>query len=249
MKITKSTILTVIGILIAKIVISQPFEDKGKEITKLAIEANQGFISSKVTIKSISTDNQGHKKESLMTQKVIEVSENGSKILIHFSAPKDLKGTATLIFSYKNKVDDQWLYLAATKRIKRIPTSNISSPFMGSEFAYEDFSVNELKKYSYKFLKKYKLNEDEIFMVELYPVDSHSGYMKKVVHFNANYNYRTEKIEFYDRKEDPLKTLTYHNYKRYLDKYWRADTLSMKNSQTGNKTLLIFEDYVFSIWL
>ncbi|MDB2598913.1 outer membrane lipoprotein-sorting protein [Paracoccaceae bacterium] len=57
--------------------------------------------------------------------------------------------------------------------------------------------------------------------------------------------YRLQKIEFYDRKNSLLKTLSYADYNKFLGKYWRADTLSMENHQTGKKTQLQFSDWAF----
>ena len=53
-----------------------------------------------------------------------------------FDSPKDVKGTATLTFTHKLDPDDQWLYLPALKRVKRITSDNRSGSFVGSEFAY-----------------------------------------------------------------------------------------------------------------
>jgi len=58
----------------------------------------------------------------------------------------DVKGTVVLTFSHGLKPDEQWIYLPALKRVKRISSSNKSGPFMGSEFAYEDIGSWEVKK-------------------------------------------------------------------------------------------------------
>ena len=62
-------------------------------------------------------------------------------------------------------------------------------------------------------------------------------------------HYRVLKIDFYDRKNDLLKTLTYHGYKQYLDKFWRAAKMSMVNHQTGKSTDLMWENYEFATGL
>ncbi|MEM6543118.1 MAG: outer membrane lipoprotein-sorting protein, partial [Bacteroidota bacterium] len=59
--------------------------------------------------------------------------------------------------------------------------------------------------------------------------------------------YRLEKIEFYDRKNALLKTLSYSNYKLYKNKFWRAGKLHMVNHQSNKETLLEFSDYNFEV--
>ena len=71
----------------------------------------------------------------------------------------------------KSRLDDQWLYLPALKRVKRIASSNKAGPFMGSEFSYEDISSKEVEKYTYNFLRDEELNGLDCFVVEYDPVD------------------------------------------------------------------------------
>ena len=53
------------------------------------------------------------------------------------------------------------------------------------------------------------------------------------------------KIEFYDRKNALLKTLTNHEYQQYLGQYWRPDRMEMINHQTGKETTLKWQNYSF----
>ena len=115
---------------------------------------------------------------------------------------------------------------------------------MGSEFAFEDLSSQEVEKYTYKYIEE----KDGNHLIERYPLDPKSGYTKQLVYWNAE-NFRIEKTDFYDRKGALLKTLVYSGYQLYLDKHWRADVLQMENYLSGKKTTLIFEDYAFKLGL
>ena len=119
---------------------------------------------------------------------------------------------------------------------------------MGSEFAYEDISSQEIEKYAYKYIKDENLNGIDCFVVERYPAYKHSGYTKQVAWVNKQ-EYRAEKIVFYDRKNSLLKTLNYSAYKQYLNKFWRADKMHMVNHQTGKSTLLSWRNYQFKTGL
>jgi hypothetical protein len=61
--------------------------------------------------------------------------------------------------------------------------------------------------------------------------------------------YVAEKIEFYDRKNDLLKTLVNKDYQQYLEQYWRPNEMLMENHQTGKSTLLSWENYKFKTGL
>ena len=116
---------------------------------------------------------------------------------------------------------------------------------MGSEFAYEDISSQEVEKYTYKWIRDEVHDGNECFVVERYPVDKkNSGYTRLVSWIDKN-RYCGMKTEFYDRKNSLLKTLTAKGYKQYLDRYWRPDRADMINHQTGKSTRLNWSNYKF----
>jgi len=115
---------------------------------------------------------------------------------------------------------------------------------MGSEFAYEDLASQEVEKYTYKYIRDEDHNGVACFVMERYPAYEHSGYTKQLAWINKD-RYVAEKIEFYDRKNDLLKTLTNSGYKQYLDQYWRPEVMLMENHQTGKSTVLTWQDYQF----
>lgn len=115
---------------------------------------------------------------------------------------------------------------------------------MGSEFAYEDLASQEVEKYTYRYIRDEELNGVACFVVERYPAYEHSGYTKQLAWINKD-RYVAEKIEFYDRKNDLLKTLSNSGYKQYLDQYWRPEVMLMENHQTGKSTVLTWQDYQF----
>ncbi len=165
-----------------------------------------------------------------------------------FASPADIDGTALLSHAKILDPDDQWLFLPALKRVKRISSVNKSGPFVGSEFAFEDFTALELNKFSYKYIREEACGALECGVVERYPRYEHSGYTKQVSWVDQR-DYQVRKVEFYDRRGDLLKTLTLEDYQQYEGKYWRAGTMSMVNHKTGKSTDLIYSDYTFKAGL
>jgi hypothetical protein len=237
----KKILLTIMAFSIIAIANAQSPEERGLEIAKAAEQADIGFLSSIVNLKMVLKNKNGQTSERNLTTKTLELNEDGDKSLIVFDSPKDVKGTATLTFTHKIGADDQWLFLPSIQRVKRISSNNKSGPFVGSEFAYEDLSSQEVEKYTYKFLKE----EGSLLVVEQDPVDPKSGYTRRIVTYNKDQGYRIEKVEFYDRKNSLLKTLIYSDYEVYKNKFWRASTLTMVNTQSNKETRLEFSNYNF----
>ncbi|WP_019615704.1 outer membrane lipoprotein-sorting protein [Psychromonas ossibalaenae] len=219
-------------------------EQQGLEISQQVKQHDTGWTDSSADMLMILHNAQGQKSIRELKIKTIEQLTDGDKSLTTFNKPRDVKGTAFLSFSHPVEADDQWLYLPALKRVKRISSRNKSGPFMGSQFAFEDLSSFEIEKYSYKYLGDEVINGLDSFKVEQYPVDPHSGYTRRIVWVDKE-AYRIQKIDFYDRKNTLLKTLTYTSYRQYLNQYWRADTLNMVNHQNGKSTELKWKNYTF----
>lgn len=227
---------------------AQTPEERGLEIAIEADTRNTGFGDTRTTMQMTLRNRNGDERTRQMRSSTLEVLDDGDMSLIVFDDPADVKGTALLTHSHKVDQDDQWLFLPALKRVKRISSSNKSGPFVGSEFAYEDLSSQEVEKYTYKYLRDESMDGREHFVIERYPVDRKSGYTRQVAWIDKE-EYRTWKVEFYDRKKSLLKTLTQQDFQQYLEKYWRAKKMDMVNHQTGKSTTLSFETYEFAIGL
>lgn len=219
-------------------------EDKGLAISKESKSRDLGWTDSQAEMKMVLKNQHGETSDRQMRIKSMEQENDGDKSLTIFDSPRDVQGTAFLSFSHPNANDEQWLYLPALKRVKRISSRNKSGSFMGSEFSFEDLTSFEIEKYNYKYLKDENLNGLDCFVVEQFPKDKYSGYKRRIVWIDKN-EYRIQKIDFYDRKNTLLKTLSFSDYKKYLDKFWRASELSMINHQSGKSTLLTWSNYQF----
>lgn len=221
---------------------------RGLEIAQEADQRDEGWGDSSTVMTMTLRNKQGQESTREMRSRALEVADDGDKGLIIFDHPKDVRGTALLTFSHKTGSDDQWLYLPALKRTKRIASNNKSGPFMGSEFAYEDLSSQEVEKYTYTYLRDETLDGTPTFVIERVPVDDNSGYTRQIVWMDSE-RYIPLKVEFYDRKQSHLKTLTMHEYEQYKDKHWRPLRLEMVNHQTGKSTTLAFSEYEFDLGL
>jgi outer membrane lipoprotein-sorting protein len=244
----KLFIAGMISLSMVNITQAETAEEKGLAIAKEVDIRDRGWNDSITEMKMVLRNQQGDESTRSLQLKSLEINGDGDKGFITFNSPRDVNGTALLSFSHIVKADDQWLYLPALKRVKRISSTNKSGPFMGSQFAYEDLTSFEVKKYEYKYLRDEKLNGIDTFLVENKPNYAYSGYTRQIVWVDKQ-RYIPIKIEYYDRKNDLLKTLRFNKYKQYLGKYWRALEQVMENHQNGKTTLLALNDYQFKTGL
>ena len=219
-------------------------EEAGMKIAQDARERDIGFGNFTAQQVMVLRNKQGQESRRQLRVQVLEVSDDGNRSLFVFDEPRDVQGTAFLIHAHREDADDQWLFLPALRRVKRISSANRSGSFMGSEFAYEDLTPQEVEKFTYKYLHDEPCGDSTCTVTERFPVDTKSGYSRQVVWRDQD-ELRVRKVEYYDRKDALLKTLTMENYAQHLDSYWRPAEMTMVNHLTGKSTVLTWTDYQF----
>ena len=148
--------------------------EKGYAIAQAVESRDNGWGDSQALMQMVLQNKRGDRSQRELRIQSLEVKGDGDKSLTVFDQPRDVKGTALLSFSHSVEPDQQWLYLPALKRVKRISSANKSGPFMGSEFAFEDLTSFELEKYDYEYLRDEFVNEQDCYVVKYFPKYEHS---------------------------------------------------------------------------
>lgn len=224
-------------------------DERGFEIAARSDRSDLGFGDSSVELQMILRNAAGQESTRTLRIATLEKPDEtvGDKSLVIFETPRDIEGTALLSHARILDPDDQWLYLPALKRVKRISSANKSGPFVGSEFAFEDLTSIELNKFDYTWLREEPCGDLVCDVLERLPRYDNSGYTRQLAWIDQT-DYQIRKVEFYDRRNDLLKVLElgdYHNY----DGVWRAHKLSMRNVQTRKQTDLVYSNYEFGAGL
>lgn len=226
-----------------------PEAQKGYDISARGDRSDNGFGDSKVEAQMFLRNAAGQQSTRDLSFTTLErENENvGDKSLVIFNSPRDVEGTALLSHAKILEPDNQWLFLPALKRVKRISSANKSGPFVGSEFAFEDFTTTELNKFTYQYIGEEDYDGLKTDVIERFPRYEKSGYTKQKAWIDQEI-FQTRKVEFYDRKGELLKTLILSDYREY-DGVWRSHKFSMKNHQTNKETDIVFGEYRFKTGL
>jgi len=210
------------------------------EIAQKADNVTDGFESSIAKTEMVLINASGQKSVRKLEMKTLE-GENGDKSISTFLTPADVKGTKTLTHEHVERDDDQWLYLPALKRVKRIASSNKSGSFMGSEFSYEDIGNQNYNKFTYgDKVEEVSLNGEACYKGVRIPKDKNSGYTKQLSWVTKD-KFLLKQVEYYDRKSELLKTATFSDY-RQIDGVWRVGKIEMKNHQNDKSTVLTWKE-------
>jgi len=196
-------------------------------------------------ITMVLTNKRGNTRKRQLEQfSKINTDDNRSTI-IKFLSPADIGGTGFLAIENKNRDDDQWLYLPAFKKTRRISGSNKSDYFVGSDITFEDLSREDLEDCDYSFLSQ----EVEIDGVKCYHIlalpktekkKKESGYGKRELFIRKD-NHVIIKANFYDAKNALIKEFVAEDIKQVGDK-WRAHKIEVTNIKNSHKTTLVYNE-------
>ncbi len=227
------TIFLFLGVAVAL------FAQTSLEVAKKSYEVVSGYGSSISQTTMILKNAEGVENTRKMEIKKLE-GEDGDKSLIIFLYPRDIKDTKLLSFEKIGEDDEQWLYLPALKRVKRISSSNKSGSFMASEFSYEDISSQNYNNYSYEGEAQKVTREGvEQFKIIRVPKDENSGYKKQIIYVDAQ-TYLAKSGEYYDKQGRLLKEVSFLEYEK-LEGIYRVKKMQMRNVQTNKSSLLIWD--------
>ncbi len=246
--ITSFTLAIAFGIAFTGPIAANTPAEQGFEIAARSDRTDLGFGDSRVELEMILRNAAGQQSTRKLEIATLEKPDEnvGDKSLVLFDTPRDIKGTALLSHAKILDPDDQWLYLPALKRVKRIASSNKSGPFVGSEFAFEDFTAIELNKFDYRLIGTETCGAFQCDVLERLPRYENSGYSKQIAWVDQDV-FQIRKVEFYDRRGDLLKVLELSDYRQYDNGVWRSHKLSMENVQTNKQTDLVYQDYAFNV--
>lgn len=223
----------------------------GSEIAERINAVDDGqYATSEMVM--ILTDSSGKERKRWVTSYRKYFGEE-KKTVLFFKEPTNVRGTAFLTYDYSDadKDDDQWLYLPALRKVRRISASNRGDYFLGTDFTYEDIKLAgrvDKNDYTYTVEKQSTLEVDgevvDVLLVEAIPktgeIAEELGYGKNRLWVNTA-NWVVVKNESWDPKGKRLKTYTASDI-RQVDGIWTRHQLDIENHLTGHHTRFLFSD-------
>ena len=160
------------------------------------------------------------------------------KKIMFFISPADVRNTSFMNWSYEDagKNDDQWIYLPALKKVKRISSDSKSDYFMGSDFTYDDLGDRHPAEDSHALLQEETVNGEDCYVVESIPKEEEYMYSRTVTWIIKD-KWIGLKKEFYDEDEELLKILTVKEYEKIKD-YWIILQTEMHHVQKDHRTTM-----------
>lgn len=201
--------------------------------------ADDEYFQLKMTL----TNKQGQERSRTLEQHTKTDGSGNRSSMIKFLSPADVAGTGFLAIEYSDRDDDQWLYLPAFRKTRRISTSNESDYFVGSDFTFEDLNREDLEEHTYSLESEEVVDGTPCFLIRATPKTSKSsGYRQRELWVSQD-NYVLVQAKFYDDSGEVLKEYHAREIKN-IDgtSKWRPYRMEMQNLQNGHQTVLVYDN-------
>ncbi len=219
----------------------------GEEIARRINARNEGEVVSRFITMAM-TDRSGTERVR-ETKSIRKYFGNEKRTIIFYLSPSNIKDTAFLTYDYPeaDRDDDQWLYLPAARKVRRISASDRGDYFLGTDFTYEDIRKENkvgIEDYSWNTLGEETIDGHRCFLVESIPVNEKTakelGYSKVQSWIDAEI-WMVRQAKYWDVAGNPLKSLQVREITLIQD-IWTAHQLSVENHKTGHKTVFTFKE-------
>jgi outer membrane lipoprotein-sorting protein len=171
--------------------------------------------------------------------------DDNDKILIRFVEPADVKGVGLLTIEHSDRDDDQWLYLPALKKVRRISSSDQGDSFMGTDYTYEDIRSEKLDEHNYKLIGSEVVDGQDCYVVEALPATekqkNESGYSKRILWVKKDI-FLIVQVKYFDKKGEHFKTEIHKDFVEAAPKLYRPNFMKMENLKTGHSTTITFDE-------
>lgn len=221
---------------------TSPLLTNGLEVMKKQFDMDVGYHDTDSTGKMVLMGSGSSTEREFAFKQLEKTAADGTKALVMILKPEELAGTGLLSYTNIGRPNDQWIYLPALKKTKRIAGASKSGSFIGSEFSFEDLTPLKLEDYDYALTKTEPCGDASCYVIESKPHDADSSYSKLVTWVRTD-NYQNVKADLYNKSGVLFKQATFEDIRQLNGKFWRPFKMTMKNLQNNNETQLIISTY------
>ena len=169
----------------------------------------------------------------------------GSANLIRFVQPEDIEGTGLLGVTKADGSTDQWLYLPALDRSRRVAGDRKGGRFVGSDLYFEDLQERQPNKDRHRILGKETLGETPCDVLESVPVDpSSSVYLRRVSWVDPQ-TFLVLRVDYFERDEARPSKRWLALERRRIQNIWTVTQSLISDLQSGHETRLQVQKVIY----
>jgi hypothetical protein len=172
----------------------------------------------------------------------LDVNDGEVWSLIRFTAPSDIANTGLLTLDHADGSSDQWIYLPALDRSRRIPAARKGGRFVGSDIYFEDLQDRKVEMDRHRILR-----DEEVFgvptrVMESVPVDANNSTYGRRISWVHEQSLLALRVDFYAPGNDdvPTKRMEVHRLEQ-VQGIWTVMDSSFTDLTSGHHTRVVVD--------
>jgi len=218
-------------------------EMTGKELAQKVFDRDRGN-NSVSTAQMVLISKSGNKRTRQFSSKRL-LEEGLERQIIQFTAPADIDGTGFLTIEKPGWETEQFLYLPALRRTRRIVSSQKSQRFVNSDFTYEDMERHSVDDYTYEIVGSKLVGNLDCYMLETRPQKGTDTQYSLTYSLISKQSIVPLFVKYYDKKGNHIKTYKVLKLEQ-IQGIWTELTTSMENLEKGHKTYIKLEKITYN---
>lgn len=215
----------------------------GSEVMRHVYDRPSGDTM-QATLNMTITNSRGSTRERSIVQ-FRQDDGNTEKKIMFFTAPADVRNTSFLSYSYADgKNDDQWIYLPALGRVRRIASDKSNESFMGSDFTYDDMGARHPDEDTHTVIREETIDGWDCYVVQSIPVEEHEDFAE-TISWVIKGEWIGLKKEFLDTQGSVVRRLAIDDYEK-IDGIWVITDMTMSNLQKNTSTRIMMDEVSFN---
>jgi outer membrane lipoprotein-sorting protein len=172
-------------------------------------------------------------------------AHGGSKMVLRFTAPAEVKGVALLVVNHPDRASDQWMWTPGIERDRRIALQDRSTRFFGTDFSFEDMEERDVNQYDYALVGDDTIAGLACWKIQSTPKRVKSSQYTRAVLWIRKDNYSILQVESYS-KEQAVRRMTYGDFVNIVG-IWTARQLEMSDLRRGSRTRLTLDKLQYNV--
>lgn len=161
--------------------------------------------------------------------------------LIRFTEPADIEGTGLLTRDHASGDSDQWIYLPALERTRRIDSNRKGGRFVNSDYYYEDLRDRQVHQDQHRILGQEAWSGVTCDMLESIPTEAGNSVYSKRISWIDPATLLPLRVDFFEKRQDqPSKRLQVAKREK-IQGYWTVMDSTLTDLGNGHQTRLTLE--------
>ncbi len=216
----------------AALIILPAAAENGRDVMDRVYKQSDVFSQSEAEVRLLVVDKRGRERERFFNLRS-KGGDGFKRSLVKFFKPANVKGVGLASeTNLSTEAKSQWVYLPATKNLKKLSTSEQDGSFMGSDFSYSDIAGRTLDQDAHKVFQQ----NDKFYVIESVPNDSGDAYSKYYTTVDKATNI-VRSVTFYDKAGDKLKTLANKKVIKVNGELMVSNSVMTNHKSGGSSTM------------